>query len=131
MKFEAIEKKGCSGTKSVFANDRGGMYYICDMVPSSHDSAEAINSHGLTLRARYDRSKGLYVMFSGNIFNPYRLSRIVCEVTKIELTEFRGKEYKDGYTRLLVEADGMTNIYHVFSKYEAQRLEGTFKKLMN
>jgi len=95
------------------ANDN---HYVCDMTDGNAAEDIASNELGLTLRARLTRSKGKYVMLEGTIFNPERLLEAACEITDFKKEEFIGGEYKDGYTLLIITADGCINKYMIFSK---------------
>jgi hypothetical protein len=53
-------------------------------------------------------------MLEGEVFNPERLLRSVCDITNHSKEEFSGGEYKHGYSLITVTADGVTNKYMVF-----------------
>ena len=107
-------------------------HYVCDMVDSDTEEANAVNELGLTLRARLTRSRGKYAMLEGSIFNPERLLDAACGVTNYQKEEFTGGSYKRGYTLLTVTTDGCVNKYMIFSeallKMLIKRLESCLGK---
>ena len=101
-------------------------YYVCDMLDSVTEEAKALNELGLTLRSRLCRSSGRYAMLRGSIFNPERLINAACVIQDYKTKEFKGGDYKAGYTLLTITADGCTNEYMIYSN---QLLASLMKRL--
>ncbi len=115
---------------SVYMVDASGRgHYICDMIDGDTPEALAVNTLGLTLRARLTRSKGAYAMLEGEVFNPNRLLDAACTVTDYTVEPFKGDVYKDGYTLLTVNADGCVNKYLIFTDSLLRALERSLKKM--
>ena len=108
----------------------GRTHYVCEMTDESGDEAKAINELGLTLRARLTRSKGVYAMLEGSIFDPNRLLKSVCEISNYTVEPFIGGLYKDGYTLLTITADGCVNKYLIFSEPTLKTLVSSIKERM-
>ena len=102
-------------------------HYVCDMIDADSAEAAATNELGLTLRARLTRSKGWYAMLEGTVFNPERLLDSACEITEYSTDEFKGGNYKDGFSLLTVTADNCVNKYFVFSDVLLERLLNKIK----
>lgn len=110
--------------------DYGKSHYVCDITDESGDEATAMNELGLTLRARLTRSKGVYAMLEGCVFDPKRLLKSVCGITDYTAEPKIGGIYKDGYTMLTIFADGCVNKYMIFSESTLKSLVSSIKERM-
>jgi len=119
MNFKKIQKNQSNpdnaGKYAVYMQYNGGEHYVCDITDGTTADNITSNELGLTLRSRLIRSKGKYAMLEGTIFNPERLLEAACEINEFKKEAFTDGDYKDGYTLLIITADGCVNKYMIFS----------------
>ena len=116
---------------AVYMDHERYTYYVCDMIDDDTEKSAAINELGLTLRARLIRSKGKYAMLEGVIFNPDRLLQSACEITDYSTEDFKGGDYKSGYTLLTVTADNCINKYLIFNEFLLKTLLRSIEHRIN
>jgi len=131
FKTKVNESNSNGNRYAVYMQHERYTYYVCDMIDDDTEKSADINELGLTLRARLTRSKGKYAMLEGVIFNPERLLQSACEITDYSTEEFKGGEYKSGYTLLTVTTDNCINKYLIFNEVLLQNLLRSIKYRIN
>ena len=133
MKFyKKVKANSPANIFSVYMKtDKEQNHYVCDYIAEDTSEAQEVNELGLTLRSRLKRSRGIYAMLEGTIFNPERLLGIIVSFKSYDVESFTGKEYLDGHVVLKIEADGCVNKYLIYDKRYLEKWTDRLKEMKN